>query len=76
MVLGDQSHVITQPPYSPELNPVEQVWQWLRQRKLANSCFSGYENIVDRVSDAWNAFREDVSRVKSMCTRAWTDLII
>ena len=24
------------PPYSPELNPIEQVWQWLRQRKMAN----------------------------------------
>ncbi|MFT6207587.1 MAG: transposase [Colwellia sp.] len=67
--------IIHLPPYSPELNPVEQVWQWLRQRKLANSCFSGYENIVDRVSDAWNAFREDANRVKSMCTRSWTDLI-
>ncbi len=48
--------IIHLPPYSPELNPVEQVWQWLRQRKLANSYFSGYENIEDRVSDTWNAF--------------------
>ena len=67
--------IIHLPPYSLELNPVEQVWQWLRQRKLANSCFSSYENIVDRVSDAWNAFREDTALVKSMCIRSWISLI-
>ncbi|TKE90792.1 IS630 family transposase, partial [Vibrio kanaloae] len=31
--------IIHIPPYSPELNPIEQVWQWLRQYKLANRCF-------------------------------------
>jgi len=40
--------IIPLPPYSPELNPVEQVWQWMRQRKLSNRTFSGYENIVSK----------------------------
>jgi len=31
--------IIKLPPYSPELNPIEQVWQWLRQHHLANRCF-------------------------------------
>ena len=35
------------PPYSPELNPMEQVWQQLRQRWLANRCYANYEAIVD-----------------------------
>ena len=26
------------PAYSPELNPAEQIWQWLRQNELANKC--------------------------------------
>ena len=34
------------PAYSPELNPVEQIWQWLRQNELANKCFDGYEDII------------------------------
>jgi hypothetical protein len=32
--------IIKLSPYSPELNPIEQVWSWLRQRHLANRCFT------------------------------------
>jgi transposase len=34
------------PPASPELNPTEQIWQVLRDEKLANRSFNGYEDIV------------------------------
>ncbi len=67
--------IIKLPPYSPELNPIEQVWSWLRQHHLANRCFSGYESIVDSVCDAWNDFVSDVKRVMKMCTRDWMNLI-
>ncbi|MCP4984731.1 MAG: IS630 family transposase, partial [Colwellia sp.] len=66
--------MIKLPPYSPELNPIEQVWQWLRQNELANSCFAGYEDIVDACCDAWNSFIEDVERVKQLCDRDWINL--
>nr|WP_276315831.1 transposase [Parashewanella hymeniacidonis] len=59
------------PPYSPELNPIEQVWQWMRQNELANRCFSGYENIVNECSRAWNTFRSDIKNVQSLCKREW-----
>ncbi len=36
------------PPYSPELNPVENVWEYLRANKLSNSVFDTYDTIVDR----------------------------
>ncbi|WP_155866850.1 IS630 family transposase [Colwellia sp. PAMC 21821] len=67
--------MIKLPPYSPELNPIEQVWQWLRQNCLANRCFNGYENIVDECSHAWNIFRSDIKRVMSLCNRDWINLI-
>ncbi|WP_418357942.1 IS630 family transposase [Shewanella basaltis] len=59
--------VVKLPPYSPELNPIEQVWSWLRQHKLANRCFEGYESIVDACCEAWSAFIEDKERVKKLC---------
>ena len=67
--------IIKLPPYSPELNPIEQVWSWLRQHHLANRCFNGYESIVDSVCDAWNDFVSDTQRVMKMCTRDWMNLI-
>jgi len=70
----DNVSIIKLPPYSPELNPIEQVWQWLRQNELANQAFRGYEDIVQKVSEAWNLFREDIARVKSICTRDWANI--
>jgi hypothetical protein len=59
--------IIKLPPYSPELNPIEQVWSWLRQNHLANRCFSGYDDIVDASSIDWNDFASDVKRVTTKC---------
>ncbi|HIF9394531.1 TPA: IS630 family transposase [Photobacterium damselae] len=66
--------IIKLPPYSPELNPIEQVWSWLRQHYLANQSFSDYEDIVPKVCSAWNSFLECSTRVTKMCSRRWTDL--
>jgi transposase len=67
--------IIKLPPYSPELNPIEQVWSWLRQHYLANQRFIDYNDIVNSVCEAWNSFCEDKNRVKSLCFRDWTRLI-
>ncbi len=63
--------IIKLPPYSPELNPIEQVWSWLRQHHLANRSFQSYEDIVDVCSCAWNSFIIDTKRVMSLCRREW-----
>jgi len=62
------------PPYSPELNPIEQVWAWLRSNDLANFAFKNYDHIVDQVSSAWNNFRNQIDNVKSLCKRDWINL--
>ncbi|AIL69128.1 transposase [Vibrio vulnificus] len=41
----DNVSIIKLPPYSPELNPIEQVWSWLRQHSLANQSFADYETL-------------------------------
>lgn len=46
--------IILLPPYSPELNPIEQVWAWLRDNDLANFAFKDYEDIAAQVSRAWH----------------------
>ena len=42
------------PPYSPELNPVERVWLYLRERHLSHRVLASYDAIVDAVCHAWN----------------------
>ena len=51
----DNISLLKLPAYSPELNPVENIWQYLRQNQLSNRVFDCYNAIVDACCDAWNA---------------------
>ncbi|AXY02294.1 hypothetical protein D1115_01845 [Vibrio alfacsensis] len=55
--------IIKLPPYSPELNPIEQVWSWLSQHYLTNQDFDDYRDIVAKVYTAYNRFLENADRV-------------
>ena len=46
--------MIPLPPRCPELNPVENVWQFMRDNWLSNRIFSSYDDIVDHCCFAWN----------------------
>ena len=59
------------PPYAPELNPVENVWEYLRGNKLAITVFESYDDIVDKSCAAWNFFADDPERVASITSRTW-----
>ena len=59
------------PPYAPELNPMENVWQYLRANKLAISVFDTYAQILDKCADAWNFFANDADRISSITAREW-----
>jgi len=59
------------PPYSPELNPMENVWDYLRGNRLSAGIWDTYDDIVDACADAWNWFVNDPDRIRSIGTRAW-----
>jgi transposase len=62
------------PSHSPELNPVENVWQYLRQNKLAISVFDSYLDILDKCCQAWNFFAHDQAAVASITSRSWAQV--
>jgi transposase len=64
------------PPYSPELNPIEQLWQQLKQRYLANRCFKNYKEILSSVSFAWKEFTGTSGAIKNLCSRSWASVVI
>ena len=53
------------PPYSPELNPVERLWLYLRERHLSHRLLDDYDAIVDACCDAWNQLTPE--RIRSLC---------
>jgi len=60
------------PPASPELNPTENIWQYLRQTYLSNRVFSDYDHVVEASSSAWNKLFAQPGRIASIGTRCWT----
>jgi DDE superfamily endonuclease len=59
------------PRYSPELNPVENVWQYLRQNQLSLRVWPNYAAIVDTCCRAWNALMREPGRIASITRREW-----
>ena len=63
--------LVSLPPYAPELNPVENVWEYLRGNKLAITVFHDYNDILDKACTAWTFFANDPARIASITTRSW-----
>ena len=59
------------PPRAPELNPAENLWQFLRQTFLSNRVFETYDAILDAAGQAWNAIIEAPWRITSIGLREW-----
>ena len=60
------------PPASPELNPTENVWQYVRQNYLSNRIFRDYDAVVAASGSAWNKLTAEPGRIASIGTRSWT----
>jgi transposase len=67
----DNISLLHLPPYCPELNPVENIWQFLRQNYLSHRVFESYQSIVDACCDAWIALTNAPERIRSIATRPW-----
>jgi transposase len=63
--------IILLPSRSPELNPVENVWQYLRQNWLSNRVFETYDAILDAACEAWNNLLDQPDKITSIGWRSW-----
>lgn len=58
------------PPYAPELNAIEHLWDWMRSSHLANRAYLDYDAVLDAGCDAWESLTPD--RIKSLCATSWS----
>jgi hypothetical protein len=75
LVVPSNITLIRLPPYAPELNPVENIWEYLRGNKLAITVFESYDDIVDKSCAAWRFFADASERVASITSRTWATVI-
>jgi transposase len=57
------------PPYSPELNPVERLWAYLRSHYLSNRIYQDYNDLLEASGRAWNQLTP--ARLCSICHTEW-----
>ena len=59
------------PSRAPELNPQENIWQYMRQNWLSNRVFETYDAIIDEACEAWNKLIALPEVIKSIGMRQW-----
>ena len=71
LVIPDNITLVPLPAKAPELNPVENVWQFLRDNWLSNRIFTSYTDILDHCCPAWNRLTDQPWRIMSLGLREW-----
>ena len=71
LMVPDNITLMPLPPYAPELNPMENVWDYLRGNKLSSLVWDSYDAILNACEDAWNFLANDPERIISIGTRSW-----
>jgi putative transposase len=59
------------PSYSPELNPIERLWLYLKDNHLSHRVFDGADEIIDACCDAWNTLIGETGRIRSLSSYPW-----
>jgi transposase len=57
------------PPYSPELNPIERIWGYLRSHHLSNRIYRDYNELFEQTTAAWNLLSD--ARLQTLTATGW-----
>ena len=71
LAVPDNITLVPIPPRSPELNPVENVWQFMRDNWLSNRVFRNDDDIVAHCCESWNKLTDQPWRIASIGRRKW-----
>src|SRR5512143_867996 len=59
------------PSYSPELNPVERLWLYLKENWLSARLFDSLDAIIEACCHAWNRLLAQTGQIRSLCAYPW-----
>src|SRR5438309_897804 len=71
LAIPDNITLMPLPAKSPELNPTENIWQFMRDNWLSNRIFQSYEDILDHCCHAWNKLVDQPWTIMSIGMRDW-----
>jgi transposase len=61
------------PPRSPELNPIENLWHYLRSHHWSNRSYKNYDALREAACDAWQKSCLDPELMKTVCAAPWLE---
>ena len=67
LVVPSNVSLIRLPPYSPELNPVENLWHYLRSHHWSNRQYEGYKGLEEEAIRSLQAVCQDGEKIKTIC---------
>ncbi|PDT42081.1 IS630 family transposase [Sinorhizobium fredii] len=73
LIVPENITILPLPPKSPELNPVENLWRFMRENWLSNRVFKSYDDIVAHCCNAWRKLENQPWRIMSIGRRAWAN---
>ncbi len=73
LVIPNNSGCAFIPPYTPEMNPIEQVWAEIRKRGFKNRAFKTLDDVIDKLQSVIQALHW--SDLKTIVQRKWTSAI-
>lgn len=65
--------ILPLPPYSPELNPIENLWHYLRSHHWSNREYADYDALREAACDAWQTTCLDAELVRSVCNAPYLE---
>ena len=69
LIIPENITLIYIPPYTPEMNPIEQIWKELRSKGFRNEIFATLEKVVDRLCETIRDLTKET--VRSITGRDW-----
>jgi hypothetical protein len=72
--LPENISLLPLPRYAPELNPVEIIWEFLRQNLLSHRVWESYDAIVDACCHAWSTLISTPEQIASITRRPWAQV--
>ena len=65
--------IVPLPPYSPQLNPVEKLWQYLRKHYWSNRVYENYDALRSAAIEAWQETCLNNEKIKSICRAKYVE---
>lgn len=71
LIIPDRMRIHWLPPYSPECNPTEHIWEEIREKSFANTVFETLDDVEDLLVESLNHLEHDASLIQSLTGFEW-----